>query len=1328
MPDALKPWESWVTWNDTSLNSPTTYRSADERIAVWPSVLSMAVDQNGGNWQVAVRVFAQSWVGLPGDADIWPVNVTVDGQAVPVVERNGRPAVQLRPGNYQLVGGFQWDNMPQRIAIPREIGIMSLTVNGQAIAMPRWDTDGHVWLQRVQAEEAEKDLLGAQVYRVIVDGIPTQLITEIELTVSGKSREENLGWILPEGFKLSTVSGPIPVAVDEQGRMKAQVRAGKWTITATAFRLENRGDVQYAANAQPIINEELIAFQAKPEFRLAEVEGLVTTDVTLTTFPAKWRQLPVYTWDTSSGFSLTEKMRGMGLQRPMGLSVARQFWLDEDGAGLTFRDRISGQMQQIWRLDAAAGQELGAVRIDGKGQLITENPKSGLNGVELRSRNLDLNAIGRIENIDRIAATGWDADVDQLNATFILPPGWRALAVFGADRIEGDWLTAWSLLDLFLLLVFTMAMYRIWGLPAGLVAFVAFGLAYHEPGSPRWTWLFLLVPVALLRVVPEGIAKKLVQAWRLAAVAMLIINLVPFVAHQLQTAIFPQLEMAGVNYAARNMPGGVGSTYRYTDQIVNLTSESADFANARQSVALAETEGLGLTRGRSKFQVSNMKYDPATRIQTGPAEPQWSWNIVNCYWEGPVPTSQTIRPVLVSLQMHRVLTVARVLLVLLLAAILLGVKKSGARVSKAAVVASSVLLLMCLSPATSEAQDLPNQQMLDTLRQRLLEPPDVYPNAAEIARVDLVLTNGQARMTAEVHAAASVAVPLPGKLPVWSPVSVSVDDQPAQLVARKDDYLWVVVPAGVHQVTVESLLPDVSEWEWTFVLKPRRVAVDADGWTVTGVGLNGVPDQQLLFSRQQQAIEAEAAYDQKDFNPIIVVDRHLEIGLIWQLRTEVTRISADNRAVSLRIPLLQQESVLSSNVRVENGFADVALGSAERSISWNSEIPVGAEIQLDSRTGDGWIERWHLVTSPVWNMTQTGLAPVFESQQENLIPVWHPWPGEQAVLSFDKPKAVQGEILTIQKIDHEVAMRQRDTTLTLELECSIGSDFRIGLPPDASITSLRHDNQDIPVRRDEQGMIVAIRPGRQQIEVKWNTDAGMELVADTGQVSLPVQGSNVTTIMQVPDSRWVLWADGPLRGPAVRFWTILVTAVLIALLLGRVPHSPLSYIEWALLSIGLTQINVVAAIFVVGWLLLLSRRGTPMMRELRPSVFNLLQVGIVILTLIALGIFVVIVGKGLLGHPDMFIIGNGSSRTYLKWFQPRIDTDLPIAKVVSISVWFYRLLMLFWALWLANSLVRWLKWGWQQFSDVTLWKASPKIVTASPSGQPYQADPGKSGE
>ena len=70
----------------------------------------------------------------------------------------------------------------------------------------------------------------------------------------------------------------------------------------------------------------------------------------------------------------------MGLQRPEGLRIDRQFWLDEDGQGLTYRDRIQGQMQQIWRLDVADGQELGAVRVDGQAQLITANPQNRRRG------------------------------------------------------------------------------------------------------------------------------------------------------------------------------------------------------------------------------------------------------------------------------------------------------------------------------------------------------------------------------------------------------------------------------------------------------------------------------------------------------------------------------------------------------------------------------------------------------------------------------------------------------------------------------------------------------------------------------------------------------------------------------------------------------------------------------------------------------------------------------------------------------------------------------------------------------------------------------------
>ena len=554
IPEVLQPWKDWVTWNDAQRDCPPAYNNVDDRICFWPSRLTLNATPQTGEWKITVVVFAETWMPLPGNTDIWPLNVLGNGGPAVVVERDGRPAVKLQKGRHELSGEFAWEQMPQRISIPKEIGILSLTVGDQPVPIPNWDADGHVWLKRLRTDETEKNLLAAQVYRLIEDGIPVWLHTDVELTVSGKSREEELGWILPEGWLLATVESPIPVAVDEQGRIKAQVRAGKWTVSLHMFRAANRGDIKYAPEAQPVVDRELVAFRAKPEFRLVDLTGIKQMDVTQTTFPAKWRNLqvsvPVYQWETASTIGIAEKSRGLGVQQPEGLKNTRQFWLDEDGRGLTYSDKLTGEMQQIWRLDTASGQQLGAVRIDGKGQLITSNSQTGAHGVEIRTRNLDLDAIGRINNARYIPAVGWQTDVDRLSATINLPPGWRMLALFGADTVYGDWLTAWSLLDLFLLLLFGLAVFRLWGIPAGIIALVAFALAYHEPGSPRLTWLFLLMPIGLLRVIPEGTVNKWIKFWKLIAVALLIVNLAPFLGNQIQNALYPQLEQTGINFGS----------------------------------------------------------------------------------------------------------------------------------------------------------------------------------------------------------------------------------------------------------------------------------------------------------------------------------------------------------------------------------------------------------------------------------------------------------------------------------------------------------------------------------------------------------------------------------------------------------------------------------------------------------------------------------------------------------------------------------------------------------------------------------------------------------
>ncbi len=1313
LPPALEPWQDWVTWDERHADCPSPYNNAGQHLCFWPSRLLLQADASNGSWELSVTVFEKCWVPLPGDTDIWPLEVTADGDAVVVVSRDGHPNVKLPPGDHTLSGAFRWRPMPQKVAIPKEVGLVALQVEGQDVPLPNWDTSGHLWLRRIQRQEEAKDQLTRRVYRVLEDGVPMWLITEVSLGVSGKSREETLGALMPEGWKLATIDSPIPVAVDDRGVMKAQVRAGQWTITAHAYRTHDLKTFRYAAGAEPSVVEELLGFRADPQFRIAEIEGAESVDANQTTFPQKWRSLPIYRWKTNASFQLVERQRGMGDEAPAGLNIARELWLDQDGQAGTYRDQVQSNAFHEWRLDAADGQELGAVRVGAESQLITANPNTGADGVEVRDRRLSLEAVGRTTDVRNLPATGWQSDADDLRLTLNLPPGWRVLAVFGADSIEGDWLTSWSLLDLFLLLVFATAVARMWNWRAGLLALLALGLAYHEPGVPRLTWLFLLAPLALLQVVKDGAGHKFLVAWKYLAFVLLAVFLIPFLANQVQSALFPQLEPHGVAYRQRPLLPWLGiqaarraSQYDQSGEDFGLPMQAEGAppkpASIQDRFGRESVDRESQVAKSRQDLVSNMAQSPKAIIQTGPATPTWSWNRVLCYWSGPVDQSQRVRPVLIPPFAHRLLTVARLVLLLLLAALLLGMKLPRLRPRGAAAV---LMLFGLLWPSAAQAQ-LPDQQLLETLRQRLLEPNDAFPNAAEIPTATLTVDEGRLTLSAEVHAAASVAVPLPGQFPSWSPLSARVDGEAQAVLRRRDGYLWLMLSEGVHRVEVEGLLPDASEWQWTFLLKPHHVEIAAPEWTVTGVKQYGVPEDQVFFVRKQERSPGEATYDQRHFNVAVVVDRQLEIGLVWKVHNTVRRVSQPGKAVALRIPLLEGERVLTASANVEEDHINARLGAGQQEYRWESELPIAPQVQLETADTDQWVEQWRLMLSPVWNTTFTGLPPVFQEDAQKIEPVWRPWPGEQATLAFYRPEAIEGDTVTIHEVRHETSLgtRLRTATLNLETERSLAGDFVIQLSPGAKVTSVKMANSAIPVRRDGDQLIVPSKPGRQRIEVTWKLFAPLESVASCDAVTLPVESANVTSVLEPPSDRWVLWSGGPLRGPAVRFWTIIVVAVLAGLALGRVPHSPLRRWEWVLLALGLTQVNVAAALVVVAWLLIFAWRGRMDVRSIGALSFDALQCLLVLLTLAALAILLVVVREGLLGDPEMFIIGNDSSPAHLQWFAPRSGPVLPQPFIVSVSVWWYRVLMLFWALWLASALVRWLNRGWQQFTHGAAWR------------------------
>jgi hypothetical protein len=234
-------------------------------------------------------------------------------------------------------------------------------------------------------------------------------------------------------------------------------------------------------------------------------------------------------------------------------------------------------------------------------------------------------------------------------------------------------------------------------------------------------------------------------------------------------------------------------------------------------------------------------------------------------------------------------------------------------------------------------------------------------------------------------------------------------------------------------------------------------------------------------------------------------------------------------------------------------------------------------------------------------------------------------------------------------------------------------------------------------------VVLPLVPGSQKFSLDWSEPQLLGLRLRTPVVDLGMPSVNAGIELHVPQSRWILAAGGPRLGPAVLFWSFLVVLVGIAVGLGRIPVTPLRFHHWLLLGLGLTQAPLGAAATVVVWLLALGWRGSRGNR-LPGRWFDLAQVGLAVLTAVALLALLVSIRTGLLGLPEMQIEGNGSSGYLLRWYADRADATLPAAWVVSVPLLVYRLAMLAWALWLAQALLRWLRWGWDCFSHGELWR------------------------
>lgn len=567
------------------------------------------------------------------------------------------------------------------------------------------------------------------------------------------------------------------------------------------------------------------------------------------------------------------------------------------------------------------------------------------------------------------------------------------------------------------------------------------------------------------------------------------------------------------------------------------------------------------------------------------------------------------------------------------------------------------------------------------------------------------------RARLRVSAVAPSGVLLPGMRGAWEPTRVLLNGVPPTALSRiGSGHLAVVVPRGVHEIVLDGPLPDRPAVGISLPQQPRYVDATATGWTIEGLIADGRVSGDLQLSRAARATDSAGGdtLESTELPPYLEVERSLSLGLDWSVETTVRRRTPVGRAVVASIPLIPGEAVTTADVRVENGRVQLNLSANATEFSWSSRLSQAETLSLVAPGNVPWSERWRIETGPVWHLETKGLPPIHTSGTEPVrVPEFRPWPGETLELSLSRPKGVGGQSITIDSSELVVTPGQRATSATLSVtfRASRGGPHTITLPEGATLERLSKDGSELPLRQEGRKVVVPLTPGQQHVALIWNQPDGVDGLFHTPVVDLGLPSVNATVRLEAPDDRWVLFARGPRMGPAVLFWGVFMVLLLIAAALSRVPHAPLRAWEWLLLCIGLSQVPVAAAALVPAWLLALGwRKNTP---ELSRGLFNLRQLGLVALTFIALLVLAGAIHTGLLSDPDMEVVGNGSWGRRLIWYEDRVAGALPVGTMVSAPLLLFRLVMLAWALWIAASLLRWLKFGWSAFSEGSLWHPAP---------------------
>lgn len=1313
VPEPLAPWVDWVL-HDIERCPPRDAAEQAPGACFAPGLLTLTTRASGVDFDFEVVAYAPAFVALPGGRR-WPAQaVTVDGNAAVTRAYNAFTGVDLTPGRYRIAGSVPFAQRPEWLPLPTTFADLALVVDGAPVR-PVEREDDQMRLGTTVAA-SQRDELELEVVRVLRDGPLPQLSSHLWVKVTGRAREWTVPPMLPTGFRLLEVGGELPIRALSDGSLRVALTAGNHELRVEAVATDPEASWAAPTLAAPWPAVETWAYAADLAFRSLELRGAPPADVNQVWLPESVTEtLPVYSLGGGTVLERVLLQRGQPL-RSNSLKLKRELWLDYRGLQWLARDTISGELEQGWRLALAAPWSLEQAETD---EPLTLTRIEDQVGVEVRQPELSLTAVAIADRGEALVLSGWNEPMQEVAIDLRVPPGWSVLMAAGASTEVGTWRSRWNLWSVFLAALLTVLAARLLGRVGALAAMVYALTALTLDGAPDVQFLALFAATGLVVSLQPSRLRALLLLATAGVVVVLVAEALPFARKRALDALYPQVaaDQPALLAPAAQFPQSPAFEQAMDQPARGAMQDSYSMVNAIATVGSRSRKGALIQR-----------YDSDAVQNVSRAAPEWQREPVRLRYAGPVDGAEALHLWLQPPWLARLSNVLAIASLLTLIALLLArIGRRPARTPSAPSPVVAVAVLLCL-PLPALAQGLPDPALLEALRSRLTEAADCAPDCVRLAQVEVRGDSAELALDFEVHVSARSWVVLPDLGAVLSTPQLLRDGVAVDGVRRSSDGHWeVVLERGVHRLSARGpALP--GELRLAFVERPDRIATALDGFETVGL-----KDQQLaagllsLLPTQSSAGSSETAPAAR-VAPLVRVTRTVTLNLDYTVHTAVERIAPSTAAFTVTVPLWPGERL--ADDADEAGIDDdgerirLSLAAGEDLKSYHSVLERRSELVLTAASDGTLAERWLIYPSAIFRVEGRGL-PWSGSRAESIEELGHalradPAPGQSLTLAISRPAAIGGATLAIDRLALNTSQgaRSRDHTLSFTVRATQAQTLIWPLPASIELLRVERDGTPLSIMAHEGKLALPVVPGSSSYQLALRDAVPLGLRVELPTLPLPEAVSNLSLTLNLPAQRWLIASVGPAHGPALLAWPMLALLLLVTLGFAHLVRSPLNRVGAVLLAAGFTFLHWLPLVIVLAFLWAVGARARLDPQAISAWRFNLIQLGMVLLTALALLALLIAVPTGLLSAPDMGVIGSGSSAGQLRYYVDQASGQTPVAAVYSLPTIAYQAVMLGFSIWLVLALLGWLHEAWRALAHGGGWRSMRRAPPAGATKEP----------